>query len=189
MALSAIALCSRALIRIGASTIASFDDGSAESEVAANLFPSIRDAMLSSHPWTFATGQVGLPRLAASPIADYAHAYQLPPDFLRVLSAGPSGRGQGLVYRISEDRLHTDADEVVLTYVFRPAESSFPPFFDQALIARLAAEFCVPLTESTARTEFLYRMAEGEFRAAKLVDGQQHTPSAISSFPLVEVRS
>ena len=189
MALSAIALCSRALIRIGASTIASFDDGTAEAEVAANLYPSIRDAMLSSHPWTFATAQAALPRLAAAPVADYAYAYQLPPDFLRVLSAGPSGRGQGLVYRISETRLHTDADSVVLTYVFRPDEASFPPFFDQALIARLAAEFCVPLTESTARTEFLYKLSEGEFRAAKLVDGQQHTPSAITSFPLVEVRS
>jgi hypothetical protein len=189
MALSAIALCSRALIRIGAGTIASFDDGTAESEVAANLYPALRDALVSSHPWNFATAQTTLPRLAGAPVADYANAFQLPADFLRALSAGPSGRGQGLAYRIAENRLHCDSDDVVLTYVFRPDETGFPPFFDQALIARLAAEFCIPLTESTARAEFLFKLAEAEFRAAKLIDGQQHTPPAITDFPLVEVRS
>lgn len=189
MALSAIALCSRALIKLGAATIASFDEGTAESEVAVNLYPFIRDALLSSHPWNFATGQATLPRLAAQPVADFAHAYQLPADFLRALSAGIGGSGQGLVYRIAESRLHTDAEQVVLTYVFRPDELSFPPFFDQALIARLAAEFCIPLTESTSRAEMLYRLSEDEFRRAKLVDGQQDIPSAITHFPLVEVRS
>lgn len=189
MALTAIALCSRALLKIGAATIASFDEGTAESEVAANLYPAVRDALLSSHPWNFATGQVVLPRLVAEPVADYAHAYQLPADFLRALSAGSSGRGFGLSYRIAESRLHCDSEQVVLTYVFRPDELAFPPFFDQTLIARLAAEFCIPLTESTTRAEFLYRLAEDEFRRAKLIDGQQDVPSAIASFPLVEVRS
>lgn len=189
MALSAIALCARALLKIGAATIASFDEGSAEAEVAANLYPPVRDALLSAHPWNFATGQVTLPRLAALPVADYAYAYQLPADFLRALSAGIGGRGFGIPYRIAESRLHTDADEVVLTYVFRPDELTFPPFFAQALIARLAAEFCIPLTESSARAELLYKLAEDEFRRAKLADGQQDTPQAITDFPLIEVRS
>ena len=188
MALSAIALCSRALLRIGATTIASFDEGTAESEVAVNLYPPLRDAVLSSHPWSFATAQATLPRLAGEPLADYSYAYQLPADFLRVLSAGPAGRGQGLTYRISESRLLCNSDAVVLTYVFRPDESAFPPFFAQMLIARLTAEFCIPVTESTTRAQFLFRLAEDEFRRAKLIDAQQHTPPAISDFPLVEVR-
>ncbi|MBI5165305.1 MAG: hypothetical protein HY985_15545, partial [Magnetospirillum sp.] len=156
--------------------------------VSANLYPPLRDALLSSHPWNFATGQVGLPRLVAEPVADFAYAYQLPADFLRALSAGIGGRSFGLVYRIVENRLHADAEDVVLTYVFRPSETSFPPFFDQALIARLAAEFCVPLTESTTRAEMLYKLAEDEFRRAKLIDGQQDVPSAITDFPLVDIR-
>ncbi|MBF0269344.1 MAG: hypothetical protein HQL44_12215 [Alphaproteobacteria bacterium] len=189
MALSSIALCSRALLKIGASAIASFDEGTAEAEVAANLYPSIRDALLSSHPWNFATGQTSLARLTATPVADYDHAFQLPGDFLRALSAGVTGRGRGLDYRIAENRLHSNAQTVVLTYVFRPLEADFPPFFDAALIARLSAEFCAPITESTARAELLFRLAEDEFRRAKLIDGQQDTPSSIDSFPLVDVRS
>ena len=133
MALSAIALCSRALLRLGARSIASFDEGTAEAEVCANLYPVARDALLSAHPWNFATGQARLARLSAVPVADFSHAFQLPGDFLRVLSAGGGGRGRGLAYRIHERRLHANAESVTLTYIFRPDESTFPPFFDQTL--------------------------------------------------------
>ena len=123
MALSAIALCSRALLRLGARSIASFDEGTAEAEVCANLYPVARDALLSAHPWNFATGQARLARLSAVPVADFSHAFQLPGDFLRVLSAGGDGRGRGLPYRIHERRLHANSGSVTLTYIFRPDES------------------------------------------------------------------
>lgn len=189
MALTAIALCSRALIRIGAGSIAAFDDGTTEAEVAANLYPSVRDAMLSSHPWTFATAQVRLPRLVAEPVADYDYAYRLPADFLRVLSAGAGTKGRGIDYRIVENRLHTHSNEVILSYIFRPDETSFPAFFDSALIARLAAEFCLPLTESTSRAEYLQKQATEDYRHAKLIDAQQDIPASFENYSLIEVRS
>lgn len=188
MALSALIICSRALLKLGAQTIASFDEGTAEAEVAANLYPSVRDALLSSHPWSFATGQATLPRLDATPAADFRHAFQLPPALLRVLSAGGPGRGEGLIYRIQENRLHTDADQVTLTWIFRPEESAFPPFFAAALIARLAAEFCLPLTENASRADVLHRLAEGELRHARTLDSQQATPRALRDFPLITAR-
>lgn len=188
MALSDIALCSRALLKLGSDGIASFDEGTVEAEISANLYPSVRDGLLSAHPWSFASGQVTLPRLAASPLADYDNAFQLPADFLRALSAGVGARGRGLNYRIAEKRLHTNADAVVLTYIFRPKETEFPPFFDSALIARLSAEFCIPITESTSRSEALMKLAENEFRRAKMIDSQQDTPIHIENFSLVEAR-
>lgn len=188
MALSALAMCSRALLKIGASTIASFDEGTAEAEVAANLYPSTRDALVSAHPWSFATGQAPLGRLAAVPVADYANAFQLPSDFLRALSAGSGPRGSGITYRIAEDRLHADENQVTLTYIFRPADEVLPPFFQAALIARLAAEFVIPLTENTGRAQLLFELAEREFRAARLIDSQQDLPPALADFPLIAVR-
>jgi hypothetical protein len=188
MSLTPLALCSRALLRIGAQPIASLQEGTAEAEVAANLYPATRDALLSVHPWSFATGQAVLPLLSAAPVADYARAFQLPSGFLRALSAGEAGRGRGTPYRINEGRLHADAERITLTYIFRPDESAFPPFFAQALVARLAAEFCLPLTESPSRAEVLFRLAEQELRQARLVDSQQDTPRGIEGFPLVDVR-
>ena len=188
MALSGIALASRALLKLGAGTIASFDEGTAESEIAGNLYPSLRDALISAHPWSFVTAQAVLPKLAAEPVADFAFAFQLPSDFLRALSVGPGGRGRSIDCRMAERRLHANANDVVLTYIFRPDELDFPPFFDQALIARLAAEFCIPLTESTSRSESLHKLAEIEFRRAKMIDSQQDSPGRIEDFSLVEVR-
>lgn len=189
MAISAIALCSRALLKLGASSITSFDEGTVESEIAANLYAPVRDGMLSSHPWNFATAQTTLAKLAAKPLADHAHAFQLPVDFLRALSAGTKSSSRGLQYRLSERRLHSNADSVVLTYIFRPDEIIFPPFFDQALIARLSAEFCIPLTDSTTRAEMFFKLAEATFRDAKTIDSQQSTPRQIRGFSLISVRS
>jgi len=109
-------------------------------------------------------------------------------DFLRAICAGTAALGRGLRYRIIDNRLQTSSYEVFLTYVFRPAETDFPPFFDQLLMARLAAEFCIPITESTSRAEMLYRVGEAEFRRARRSDAQQDTPTAWEDLPLVEVR-
>lgn len=188
MALSDIALASRALVRIGAVPVTSFDDGTAESEIAGALFAPVRDALLSAYGWSFASGQASLVKLDTSPLADFSNAFQLPVDFLRALSAGTGGRGRGLRYRIARGALHTNAESVILTYIFRPAEEEFPPYFDAALIARLAAELTIPITESTSRAETAFRLAEMEYERARQIDAQQDTPNAIERFPLVDVR-
>ena len=187
--LSGIDLSSRALIKLGANPISSFTEDSVEADVANTLYSSTRDAVLSAHPWTFATGQVTLAKLTETPVADFSYAYQLPADFLRAVSIGSGTDGRGIQYRISERRLHSDQDGINLTYIFRPDESTWPPFFDQVLITRLAAEFCIPITESTSRSDVLARLADIEFARAKSIDSQQESPDAIEDFSLINVRS
>lgn len=189
MALSDVALCSRALIRIGAKALTSFEDDTVEADIAGTLYGNIRDDLLSSYAWSFATGQAVLAELETAPIADYDKAYQLPNDFLRALSAGSNGRGRGVEFRINKQVLHTNADNVLLTYIFRPDESTFPPFFDAALIARLSAEFVIPVTESTSRAEAFLKLADDAFARARQIDAQQDTPARIESFSLIDARS
>lgn len=188
MALSSIELCSSALVKLGANGISSFEDGTAEARVASSLYPLVRDALLCAHPWTFATAKAQLARLALEPITDHRYAYQLPNDFLKALSAGQGGRGRGLIYQIISRQLHTDADAVVLTYLFRPSEGDFPAYFATALVTRLAAEFCLPVTENTSRAEGLARFAENELRLARLIDSQQDTPPRVEDFTLIRAR-
>lgn len=188
MALTDIALCARALIRLGAQPITSFDDGSAESEICGALYVPTRDALLSAYGWSFATGQVELVKLDETPIADYQHVFALPNDFLRALTAGTGPKARGLDYRIMRGKLYANAQKVILTYIFLPDESEFPPFFDGALIARLTAELCIPLTENTSRFETLMKLAETEFARARQIDAQQDRPGRIERFPLTDVR-
>lgn len=92
MALNDIALCSRALIRIGAAPITSFSDGTAESEIAGALYAPVRDALLSAYAWSFAAGQLELTQLETTPLADFQYAYGLPMIFCALY---PQVRGQG----------------------------------------------------------------------------------------------
>ena len=164
MALTDVALCSHALIRIGARPISSFADGTTEADVAGTLYGSIRDDLLSSYGWSFATGQEVLNQLAQNPEADYDFAYQLPNDFLRALSAGHNGRGRGLDFRINKDTLQTDSSGVLLTYIFRPDESA-------------------------SRADVFMKLAEQSYARAKQVDAQQDTPSRLEQFSLIDARS
>lgn len=188
MAISQIDLCSRALVKIGASSISSFEDGTLEAEVAASLYPIVRDALLSSHPWNFAMRYASLPPLASPPLAEFSSAFLLPGDCLRVISAGTGPRARGLTYHVVGREIHTNAAAIIVRYVARPPESAFPPFFDAALIAHLAAEFCIPLTESTSRWDSLRRAAEIDLQRARLIDSQEQTPPAIEDFSLLEGR-
>ena len=95
MSYTDVSLCSKALLKIGAQTITSFEDGTAESEVSANLYPLVRDSLLSSYPWSFAIAQKRLGRLDLTPVADFKYAFQLPSDFLRIISAGSGSKGRG----------------------------------------------------------------------------------------------
>ncbi|WP_029011917.1 hypothetical protein [Niveispirillum irakense] len=188
MTISAVGLCARALMRIGAAPLASFQDGTAEAELAAGLYPGCRDALLAAHGWSFATRQASLVRLAAPPAGDHAHGFALPDDFLRALSAGTAGRGRGLTFRIQGHHLLCDAPSVLLTYIARLDEAGFPAFFTQALVTRLAAEFCVPMTENTSRADSLMRQAEVEFRRARQIDTSQDSQPGLEDFSLIEAR-
>lgn len=188
MPLSPIALCSRALLKLGARPIQSFYDERIEADLALALFEPLRDAMLSAYPWRFAVTQAALPRLSDAPLSDYRFAFQIPADCLRVLSVGAAGRSRGVTYRRVGNTLHSDTETLIIDYVYRPEDEVAPAYFDQALIARLAAEFCLPLTENASRAEMLYRLADNEFDRAKRIDAQQDTPRAIDDFNLMNAR-
>lgn len=183
-----VSLCATALVKLGARPIASFAETTAEAETAARLYPVVRDATLMAHPWSFTLAQASLERDPTPPAGDFAFSFRLPTDLLRTISAGQGGTGRGLVYRVFGDRLHTDSDGVLLTYQRRPAEAEFPAYFVPVLIARLAAELCLPLTENAARAEVLTRLASSELKLAKLIDSQQATPQRVEDFTLIRAR-
>lgn len=188
MVMTAIEICSTALVKLGASPISSFSDGTAESDVAAKLYPVTRDGLLAAYPWSFTIAQAVLTAESATPTADYAHSFALPSDCLRVLSAGIGKSGRGLDYRVQGAKLLADAESLTLTYQRSVTESELPAFFASVLIARLAAELCLPLTEGTSRAESLYQLAATELRLARLLDSQQSTPRRVEDFTLIEAR-
>lgn len=188
MALSPVALCSHALLKIGAQPIQSFHDETAEASLAATFYAPCRDALLSAYPWRFATTQMRLPRLQQAPLVEFPFAFQLPTDCIRVLSVGSGSSSRGIHYRRIGNTLHCASNDIKIDYITRIEDDFLPPYFEQALIAHLAAEFCLPLTENSSRAETWYRLAENELERAKRIDAQQDTPRAIEDFNLINVR-
>ncbi len=188
MALTDIELCTRALVKLGARPITSLSDGSSEAEIASLLYAPTRDGLLSSYAWSFATVQAALTLSSTAPVADYQFAYNLPNDILRVISIGANNAGSGIPYRMTGNVLHTNASGVILTYIARVSTAICPPYFDVALMARLSAELCLPLTENTSRADLLARLADQEFARARQIDAQQDTPNALTDFSLINSR-
>ena len=153
MPLSNVELCSAALVKLGAEGISSFGDGSAEADVAGTLYDIIRDGLLGTHPWSFATTHAEVVQSASPPLANFEYAFDLPVDFINALSAGDECRTRGAVYQVIGREVHSNYEELILTYIKRPDEDEFPTYFVSALVSRLAAEFCLPLTENASRSE------------------------------------
>lgn len=189
MPLSDVELCSAALVKIGAAAITSFEDETAEADVAKRLYELTLRGLITCHPWHFTMAQDELAGLDEEPQAGFSGAFALPEDALRTISAGADSRATGLIYHVAGTRLFADADRIFLSYQRRPSASEFPPFFVQAFLARLAAEFCIPLTEGTSRSEVLHKIAAAELKVAKLADSQQATPRAVDDFTLIMART
>jgi hypothetical protein len=188
MPLTDVDICSVALVKIGANEIVTFDDETFEADVARRLYEVTVRGLVASHPWHFSMAEAELEPVEESPLAGFSTVFALPTDLLRIISAGSSSWARGLDYRLAADRLHADSNRVVLRYQHRPDTAAFPPFFTQALIARLAAEFCLPLTESTSRADALYKLAAAEHKVARLIDSQQAVPGAVEDFTLIAAR-
>jgi hypothetical protein len=188
MPLSDVELSSAALVKLGADAITTFGDGTAEASIANTLYEITRDGLLGAHPWSFATAHAELVQLPTPPITDFENAFELPADFIKALSAGDDCRSRGFTYQIIGREVHSNYEEVTLAYIKRADEVDFPTYFVSALVNRLAAEFCLPLTENEARSELLFNLADTELKLAKLIDSQQDTPPKVEDFTLIEAR-
>jgi hypothetical protein len=187
-ALSDVDLCARAMLLIGAQPIQSFEDGTVEASVAAGFYAVVREGLLGCHPWNFAIRIEDLARLVEAPGSDYAYAFQLPQDVVRILSIGRAGWDRGIPYRRVGQTVETDAEAVTLRYVGIPEETSFPAYFQLALIMALAEAFVLPLTESTTRWVEMGKAAERQLSRARLIDAQEDTPEQMATDILTMVR-
>lgn len=138
-----------ALRRVGGQRITSITDDVASAGVASDVLALERDEALRSLPWNFAVTRTTLGRLASAPGFEFAYAYALPADNLRVVSVHGSDAGGGqLVYKLESvlqgdgtyiDALLTDSEAVYLRYVRRVVEvPRWSASFVRVLTLRLA---------------------------------------------------
>ena len=180
-------ICNLALGEVGDSySIMDINETSNQAAVCRLFFEPTRDALLRSHPWSFARSLADLSALSADPVFGWDYQYQLPADFIRLVefngldawrteddfqvANGPEG---GLV-------LLTDEDAASIVYIKRVTDANlFDPLFVEALTLRLAMRVCTKLTKDDGIKDRLTREAKETMARARQTDANESRPRRV----------
>ena len=187
---TAVTICSNALLELGASPIASFDETGNQARLAANLYPPNRDALLRSHTWNCCVKRVSLSPLVGVPAYGFAFAYQLPGDWVRTIKLG-NFADYSVDFRQEGRQLLCSANSLQLRYVFRNTnEGTWDDKLVEVMTALMKWRFAYPITKSTSLRDTLgaeYRML---LQQAKSIDSMEEPSEQIAEeSPLISVRN
>jgi hypothetical protein len=176
MATSIVDIVNRALDYLGQQPLVSFDEPGPNAAKVRRVWPQARDAVLREHTWKSATRRSRLNLLSDRPAFGFAHRYQLPPDFLRLVDTNPPEAR----VEVEGDTLLADVEELSIAYVARVDN---PRLFDatlsDALSLRLAAELAFGVSASVSLAQQLEDRYRQRLKEARGYDAREGaTPPA-----------
>ncbi len=195
--MSEVKICNQALSLVGSLSsngtivdlITSLDDDTKEAKLCKLNYELVRDSVLSEYEWSFATRWETLPASANPSPGEFANEYPLPSDVFGVLFVGQDYRHPEL-WRVENNAIRTDAATCKCQVIYRVEDTSkFSPLFTAALVARLAAELAIPITNSRTLMETLINIYGGKVKLAASKDSQQGRSRRIRSTWLNRARS
>jgi hypothetical protein len=191
-----IHMVNSALYRLGEKPITSLDQGTPVSNLCRELYPDVRDTLLSWQAWPFATVRQSLSRLLATPLSDYSYYYALPaiPAVVRVLDIELTSRHADYQREIylnpvnpydQQAVIATNVSSVIMKYIGVTSEGLWSPLFQSTLAVWLAATMAPNLSGKAQLRETLLTELYGAGREpgllAKLRDiaGYEDSPRAM----------
>ena len=179
---SAVDVCSRALILVGAEPITSFDDGNNEALIASNMYEDVARASLLNTRWRFSTNQAVLNRLSDAPTGRFDAAYQLPSGWL--MTQVVTVNDTPIEYQTYGDKLFCNeaaSSELVLDFTYRANEQGWPSYFTIAVEYELASVFAVSLARDQSLAQLMTQQAATSMIKARNLDAQQQTTRKLST--------
>ncbi|MCK5608530.1 hypothetical protein KAR91_42000 [Candidatus Pacearchaeota archaeon] len=143
---SEVQICNLALLKFGNITINSLEDNTSQAQACKELYPLMRDELMSLHEWNFALARADISsELKATPAFQYDFAYQLPGDCLRVIEL----YGTGAKWAREGNEFLTNQEEAIfIRYVKKVTTTGdFSQVFVNALAVRLAGELVAKIKE------------------------------------------
>lgn len=165
-----VGICNSALVKIGASRITSLNDGSKEGLTCSEQFDKMRDLVLESHPWNFATRRASLAALPDPPAFEYSKAYALPPGCLRVLNA----QSPDINWRREGDTIVTNEGQLQVRYIYRVTETGkWTALFSEALACRLAVELAYAISNNATLADTMMKAYVRQLAEARGFNAQE----------------
>jgi hypothetical protein len=143
-------ICNLALAKLAIPPIMALTDDSTQAQFCSRFYAEARNEVLSSHRWNFAMKRGTLVKLVDAPAFEWAFAYQLPVDCLRVVQLNGYEQTQREAEFCIEGRtLLTNDEEANIRYIAEVVDGMlYPPLFVDALATKLASKLAGPLTGS-----------------------------------------
>lgn len=188
-ATSAIDICNRALVLIGALPITSFSDGTNEALVAVNLYEDTIQSSLVNTRWRFSTDQRQANRLTDAPTGRWTSAYAIPAESLMVNAV--TVNDHPIHYAIYGNYIYNEADvndAVIVDYTFRQTEANLPAYFVQALVYELAHHFALGVARDNGLSNTMFEKARYFMQKARTLDSQQQTTLKLNTSRFISQR-
>ena len=183
---SKLEICNMALAMVSAQPIASFDENSAEALAVNVAFQPTFDALLSQHPWSFATKVATLGEVDEDAF-DFQRVYELPVDCHTPVGTIHDADEQP-EFKVRGRRFYSDESPVVLEYIrFVNDTGILSGNFVVALAASLAAVMA-PRLGATKLMGAMQQQAAGLLRTAKAQDARLTNKRSTANRTFVSVR-
>lgn len=185
MSLTETDICNSALIKVGAERIISLNDETEAARLCKEQYPKMRDELLRSHPWNFAIDRKALAADPIAPVYGFSNRFQIPGDYLRVLDVWTNR----CTWQREGEFILTDSGDVSIRYIKKITDvSKYDANFAEALAAKLAADICYSLVQTSSLKELLLKEAEMKLRTARSFDAQEGTPQQVIADDFITAR-
>lgn len=172
-------LFNRALARIGEARVVSIDDTNPRGQALRDIWPSVRQSALRSHPWNFSIRRAVLAPESTAPAFKWANRFRKPAagsdhaGWLRTLGVWEDANENVAAKYKEEGRyLLADRDTLYLVFIADITDpNAMDALFREGLMLKLAAELAIPLTNSAGLYDRLNNEAMTAWARAKAVDG------------------
>ncbi len=189
-----VAICSNALLRLGAHPINSFDEADPQGSnilhvrLAANLWRTVRRQVLRSSTWNCAVKRVLLSPDAETPAFGFARQFLRPMDWLRTIKVGRDECDRDR-YRMEGQRFLSDEASVPLVYIY---DNAVPATWDAGLVGAMeiamAQAMCYAVTGSTSLRDTLAADLRDALSNARNLDAQDEPAETLGDFPMLASR-
>ncbi len=172
---------------MGDDPITALTDNTVRARHCNRLYTPTRQAVLRDAGWTDSRKRVKLAQLSTEPVWEYAYAYTLPADYMRMVKT--SLDEYKTPYQVEGRTLLTDAAEVYVLYIYDNEDvASYDAGHVDALTARMAFELAEPITGKKSSGDKAAAEYEVKKRDAKAVDGQEDAQEIYTDTTLTNVR-
>lgn len=184
---SAANICSAALILVGGQSIEDLEDDNDRARRCKFLYPLVRGFVLASHAWHPCVARVELNPDTDAPLWDWAYAYTLPGDFLRIDKLGEEGHR--IRYRIEGQKILCDEATLKLRYVFNNTnETSWGSLLTWAMTQAMRQALAYPETSDKVLQNVIDAAIQPAIRVARQIDGSDQPQDTVGDYTLLGSR-